>query len=387
MTLIDLKPVRRCGKCFHLIPAVMKNCPYCHGEVKAKPSAPCEESPDDTMNFEMKPISPETKKRILMGIAAIAVLVVGCFIWQYIANAMVLNKSILEPLDESVVISKQKDNPEFGRFYSEVSELREYIKSDEDKEKYKDISYNDFLSFYNSYSSSVYCDEIKQKAQDTYENDMLAPMNPRVDSIKTHWAQFVEEHDVNKYIAVEIKKSINMDYPIFYFIVRYPKTKLSDCSATLHYYDRWGTENIYQMSLKDLLDHNSMENPYHLNWQDSYYWNNNEMTLQINSVTLEKNGKTITADEMEQVPSVVLSFFENETEYNKHALICELIDANFPSREEFVLNAVRDNLKEKDNTLFELIERVEQAAGHPIIQRGFGSYDDAWTDTEIPEVY
>jgi hypothetical protein len=114
------------------------------------------------MNLEMKSLSPKTKKQLLMGGAAIAVLVIGILTWQYIANSMVLSKSILEPLDESAVISKQKDNPEFGRFYSEVSELREYIKSDEDKEKYKDISYEDFLSYYNSYSSSVYCDEIRQ---------------------------------------------------------------------------------------------------------------------------------------------------------------------------------------------------------------------------------
>ena len=374
MKLIDLKPVRRCGKCFHLIPAAMKSCPYCHGDVKFKPSVSTEATQDDAMNFEMKPLSPKTKKLLLTGIVAIAVLVIGVLTWQYIANSMVLSKSILEPLDESAVISKQKDNPEFGRFYSEVSTLRDYIKSDEDKEKYKDITYEEFLSYYNSYSSSVYCDDIKQKAQETYEHDMLAPMNPRIDSVKTYWAQFVEEHDINKYITVDIKTGVSLDYPIFYFIVRYPKDKLSDCSATLHYYDRWGAEDTFHMSLKDLLEHNSTDNSYNLNWQDPQYWNNHELTLQINSVTLEKSGKTITADEIEQVPSVVTSFLENDSEYNKQALICELIDSNFPSREEFALNAVRDNLKEKNATLFELIERVEQAAGHPIVQRGFSSY-------------
>ena len=375
MTLIDLKPVRRCGKCFHLIPAVMKNCPYCHGDIKAKPSASTKAPVDDDMDFEMKPLSPKTKKQLLMGFAAIAVLVIGGLIWQYIANSMMLSKSILEPLEESTVISKQKDDPEFGRFYSEVSELRNYIKSDEDKEKYKDISYEDFVSYYNSYSSSVYCDEIKQKAQETYKHDMLAPINPRIDSVKTYWAQYVEEHDINKYITVDIKTGTNyFGYPIFYFIVRYPKEKLSDCSATLHYSDYWGSECTYNMNLKDLLDHNSENNPYNFNWQDSHYWNNHEMTLQINSVTLAKSGKTITADEIEQVPAVVTSFLENDSENNKQALIRELIDANFPSREEFVLNTIRDNLKEKNTTLFELIERVEQAAGHPIIQRGFSSY-------------
>ena len=375
MTLIDLKPVRRCGKCFHLIPTAMKSCPYCHGDVKFRPSVSTEVSQDDTMNFKMKPLSPKTKKQLLMGVAAIAVLVIGVLTWQYIANSMVLGKSILEPLDESVVISKQKDNPEFGRFYREVSELREYIKSDEDKEKYKGISYEDFLSYYNSYSSSVYCDEIKQKAQETYEQDVLAPMNPRIDSVKTYWTQFIEEHDINKYITVDIKTGVNVyDYPIFYFIVRYPKVKLSDCSATLHFPDRWGSENTYHMSLNDLLEHNSTDKSYNLNWQDPYYWNNYEVTLQINSVTLENSGKTITADEIEQVPGVVMSFLDNDSEYNKLALIRELIDAKFPSREDFSMNAVLDNLKDKNTTLFELIERVEQAAGHPIVQRGFNSY-------------
>jgi len=375
MTLIDLKPVRRCGKCFHLIPAAMKNCPYCHSDFKAKPSLPTEASQDDAVNIEIKPLSPKAKKRILMGVAAIAVVVVGILIWQYIADSMVLCKSILEPLDESVVISKQKNNPDFGLFYSEVSVLREYIKSDEDKEKYKNISYEDFLSYYNSYSSPVYCDEIKQKAQETYEHDMLAPMNPRIDSVKTYWTQFIEEHDVNKYIKVDIKTGANdMDNPIFYFIVRYPKDKLSDCSMTLHYPDRWGYENTYNMSLQDLLEHNSKEKAYQFNWQDPSFWDSHEVTLTTNSVTIEKSGKTITADEVEQVPDIVKYFLEDDSEDNRQALICELIDSNFPSREEYALNAVRENLKEKNTTLFELIERVEKAAGYPIVQRGFSSY-------------
>lgn len=376
MTLIDLKPVRRCGKCFHLIPAVMKNCPYCHGNIKANPSPSIKVSQEnDIISFQMRPLSPKAKKRLLMGIAAIVVLVMGGFIWQYIANSIMLNKSFLEPLDDSAVISEQKDNPNFGRFYSEVSQLRNYIKSDEDKEKYKDISYKDFLSFYNSYSSSVYCEEIMQKAKETYQENILTPLNPRIDSVKTYWTQYLEEHDVKKYITIDIKTGIGAyDYPIFYFIVRYPKEKLCGCSATLHYTSFWGAEETYYLNLEDLLSHNSADNAFNFNLQDSHYWGNHEITLQINSVTLEKNGKTITADEMEQVPSAVTSYLEDDSEKNLHVLINELIDASIPSREEFALNAVRDNLREKNPTLFELIERVEQAAGHSIIQRGFYSY-------------
>ncbi len=371
MTMIDLKPVRRCGECYHLIPAEMENCPYCHGNAKYKPSSAPKAPQEEAMDFKMEPLSPQAKKRLFAGVAAIAVLVVGMMVWQYIANSMVLSKSILEPLDDTVIISKEDDHVEFRRFYDEVSELREYIKSDEDKEKYKDVSYEDFLSYYNSYSSSVYCDEIKQKALEAYENDKMAPMSSRVDSVKTYWAKFVDEHDVNKYITVDIKKDISFDYPIFYFIVRYPKDKLSGCSATLLFPDRWGSESTYNMSLQDLLEHNSKERSLNLQWQDPYYWNNNEVTLRINSVTLEKSGKTITAEEIEQVPGVVTAFLENDSENNKLTMIRELIDKDFPSREDYAMTAIQDNLKKKNALFFELIERVEQAAGHQIVQRGF----------------
>lgn len=375
MTLIDLKPVRRCGECFHLIPADMKNCPYCRGDVKAKPSAPQETPKDDGMKFEMKPLSPEAKKRLLKGLAAIAAVVVVVLLWQFIANAMVLNKSILEPLDESVVASKTEENFEFNRFYYEVSELREYIKSDEDKEKYEDISYKDFLAYYNSYSSSVYCNEVKQKASESYDQEMMAPMQTRIDSVKTYWTKYIDEHDVNKYITLNTKTGINSeDNPIFYFNVQFPKGKLSACSATLLYRNYWGMQSTYDMNLKDLVENNSEEKSFKFNWRDSYYWNNHEITIRINSVTLEKDGRTITADEMDNVPGIVNTFLTDDSEYNKVALVRELIDSNFPSREEYAHNAILDDLKEKNATLFELINRVEQAAGHTIIQRGFDSY-------------
>ena len=372
MTLIDLKPVRRCGECYHLIPAVLKNCPYCHGDVKAKPLSAKTPNDEEAESFHISPLSPETKQRLLWGGAACALLVVAVLVWQFVANSMVLGKSILEPLDESTVISKTKDNPDFERFYNEVSELRNFIKSEEDKEKYKDVSYNDFLSYYNSYSSVVYCDEIKKNAAESYDKDLLAPMHSRIDSVKVSWTKFIEEHDVNNFINVDIKKGVNYSgYPIFYFIVRYPKEKLSDCSATLHFPDRWGYESTYNLDLQQLLDHNSADMAYNLNWEDTNYWKNNEITLQINSVRLEKSGKIITADDKEQVPEVVTAYLNDNSEYNELTLIRELLDSEFPSRDDYALKAVQDNLKKKNTKLYELIERVEMAAGHPIVQRGF----------------
>ena len=373
MTLIELKPVRRCGECFHLIPAEMKNCPYCHGDVKARSSESEETPPDEeAVEFQMKPLSPETKKRLLWGAVSCAVLVIGILVWQAIANSMVLDKSILEPLDESTVASKIEENYDFAQFYSEVSELRDYITSDEDKELYKDITYNDFLTYYNSYSSALYCDEIKQKAMEAYDKDILDPIRSRVDSVKNYWTKYLDEHDVTKYITIEIKTSTsNIGYPTFYFIVSYPKEKLSACSATLHYRDRWGFERLFDMELDDMLQHNSLDNPYNLNWEDYNYWSNNEMNIVIHSVTLANSGNVIKAEEMDQVPDIVKVYESDESEYNEVALIRQLIDPEFPSRDDYALKAVLDNLKEKNTKLYEFIERVETSAGHTIIQRGF----------------
>ena len=369
MTLIDLKPVKRCGECNHLIPANMDYCPYCHDEVKPTSDF---ETPEEEVQFERKPMSPETKKRLMMGGCGLLVIIVGALLWQFIANSLVLNKSILEPLDESVVRSQAEDNPDFYRFYQEVSQLREFIKSDEDKEKYGEISYKDFLSYYNSYSSSVYCDEIKKESEDEYEKTMMTPMKARIDSVKSYWSQYVESHDISKLINVEIKKDYLMGgYPAFWFIVKYPKDKLSNCSSDIEFRDYWGYPQTYPQSLSDLLTHNSKDQALHLNWQDSNYWRNHDISLTIHSVTIEKTGETINEGDINKVPVTVRIYLDNATESNEYSLIKETIDENFPSKEMFAHDAIVNNLKEKNELIYGLIERVENSNGYPIIQRGF----------------
>ena len=105
-------------------------------------------------------------------------------------------------LDNSTVMSQTEKDPSFSQFYSEVSRLRDYITSEEDKTKYEDITYNDFREFYNSYSSEVYCDEIKQQADGEYDEKMMTPMNARVDSVKEVWTKFIDEHAIEKYITI-----------------------------------------------------------------------------------------------------------------------------------------------------------------------------------------
>ena len=125
MTIIDLKPVRRCGKCFRLIPASMDRCPYCQGTGYMKPeqkTAAFGEQPEGESgpHFSWKDLSPKTKRYIYIGLAALAAIIAACVIWNYVAKTRALNKSIFEPLDESVVMSQAEKDMNFARFYQEV---------------------------------------------------------------------------------------------------------------------------------------------------------------------------------------------------------------------------------------------------------------------------
>lgn len=373
MTIIDLKPVRRCGHCNHLIPASMTDCPYCSQRAffHNTPNEPEEEEPA----FEMKPLSPKAKKGILFGSIALVAVIAIVFIVQTIANMFVLNKSILEPLDESTVMSQIEKDPGFSQFYSEVSQLRDYITSEEDKAKYEDITYNDFREFYDSYSSEVYCDEIKQQADAEYDEKIMTPMNARVDSVKEAWTKFIDEHSIEKYITITTHNmffgSPGSYHPAWYYIINNPG-KVADCEAdivfprfwddiTLHY----NLEQMKEMSTADNV--NYLTNEYA---SGDDYWERHEVKVNIKSITLS-DGTIITADEINQVPATVTNFMQDDNEYTRLSLIHETIDAEFPSRPDYQTQAVIGKLTEKNEHCMELIQRVESSVGYHFLTRGF----------------
>ena len=183
----------------------------------------------------------------------------------------------------------------------------------------------------------------------------------------------MEDNDVNKYVDIEVKTGEKMGYPIFYFIVKYPKEKLSGCSVELEFVDNWGYTKTHHLSLQELLQYNSEESCLNFNWQDSYYWNNHNLEVKIKSVTLEKSGKTILAQDIDNIPESVKHYLEDPSEYNEYPLIKETIDEGFPSKIEYVNNAIITKLKEKNSVIYNLIERIEETAGYPIVHRGFDS--------------
>lgn len=75
MKTITLKPVKRCGRCGHLIAAEATQCPYCEGSYERVADVPAElvEKP----RAERKPMDPATKKKLIyasIGLAGALVL-------------------------------------------------------------------------------------------------------------------------------------------------------------------------------------------------------------------------------------------------------------------------------------------------------------------------
>lgn len=100
MTIIDLKPVRRCEHCNHLIPASMADCPYCSQRAFTR-NTPTETEEEPA--FEIKPLSPKAKKGILYGCIAVVAVVAIIFIVKGIVGMISKNEPASDEIETEIV--------------------------------------------------------------------------------------------------------------------------------------------------------------------------------------------------------------------------------------------------------------------------------------------
>ena len=385
MTIIDLKPVKRCANCFRLIPTSMERCPYCQGTGYLKPEQRAltfgqQQEEEPHIHFSWNDLSPIAKRYIYIGLAALAAIIMACVIWSNVAKTRALNKSIFETLDESVVESQTEKDQNFAKFYKEVRELTGYITSDEDQEAFKDISYNDFFDFYNCYSSQVYCNDIKEKSEAEYGKKIMDPMKTKVDSVKAYWDKYVNEHDISNYITVKAITTFAEDWggdnhPAWFYTVKVMKGNVKDCNAKVEFKDNSPfaepiTDNV---NLAILKERNSKEKCTYLTNQYAYgddYWDSRSVEVTIQDITLN-NGNVIKLSDIENVPPSVTAYLADSSEDNTCHLIVETIDNQFPFKAKYTYDAIIAQLKEKNPKCFELVEKVEKATKKEIISKGF----------------
>lgn len=371
--LIDLKPVRRCGKCQRLIPADRTRCPYCSGEFVGIPhGVPRTCHPETSEPKERKPMSPETKKKMMIGAGVAAVAIIVLIVVNMIQGMYRLDKSILEPLDPNDVAAIIKDDPQFRKVYELTNTIREQVRTPEDKAKYGEITYKRLRDYMNYFGNKMYTDEQIEVFRKNYESEIHEPVKPKVDELVKKWQKFVEENDVNKYLEIQVQTSYTTDgwgtsHPAWYFVIKTPKGKLADCDVTVECknpeqgYESYGTSTQHFGSLEELQEQVGRDNQkYWVNVTNSDFWNEYQMIPTINSVTLA-NGKVITADAANEVPETVKAYLDNKNADTEFAMIKELIDKTYPSENEYAAKQLEKKLQELDPLCYELLTKVSRA--------------------------
>jgi len=384
MKTLDFKPVKRCGRCNHLISQRLTECPYCKGKsfLTHKNQIVAEEPVNLTMpKMELT----ARQKKIGVGLLALAAVIFGIVsLTQYILDSRALNKSILEPLSESVLEKQAQKDEHFSSFYDQVSTIREALKTPEDQKKYESVTYKQLKEFLIYYSDNFYCEKVEKDARKQFDETVLAPLQPQINGLKEKWEKYIEDHDVSKFLTVEVIPSGFSDdwyyyYPAFYFKITEPKGTLKDCSVDLECYDHYDNIDSYNsitgIDLEIMKRCNSKENRRYGNMCSSNFWDNYEYRPVVRSVTL-KNGTTISEKDIENVPETVKNYIEDPNEQTQERLIVDQIDPQFKGADHYIYQIIQADLKEKDPICYELVDRVNNGSSWTSIPRGFKTISD-----------
>lgn len=130
----------------------------------------------------------------------------------------------------------------------------------------------------------------------------------------------------------------------------------------------------FNTNLSDLLNCNSQANAFYwrYSWRDGF-WNDYEMHMVINSVTLA-NGKTIKADAANEVPEPIKEYIDTKDKEVEFAIIKDFIDENYPSENEYAMNKLSEKLKDLDPLCYELLTKVSNASGKMIMLNSFDDF-------------
>lgn len=379
MNLIDLKYVRRCDKCCHLIPEDAQECPYCQGSVsidrqaRMLPEEPVEEVPRE-------PMSEETKKKLkIAGVAAVALIVLALGV-NYVMGLYRLDKPITEPLTAEEISSETEKEPEFAAMYQQIEGMRSQIQDTEEKNTFGKITYKQMIDFLKLYSSTEYCNKIYQKADEEYEEVHHKPALVKVEETKKKWKDFVENHTPENFINITVGNRYEQSgyyyYPGFFFKVTFPKGEIQDCRVHYGLYNKSGEYYHYNAEadgdLQALLER-SETNGYR--WNNAYSYSQDifdswETRCEIRSVT-RSDGTVIQKSDLDEVPATVQEYLDNATPETEFALIRDQIDKSYPSKDKVRSDFVLKKLSSEDELCCKLAELTNNAKGTELVHRGW----------------
>lgn len=369
MTMIDFKPVKRCSKCHRLIRADFDSCPYCSSDDFSLPTSEPIEAPVQAAPSLDLTMSPQVKKGLR--ITAI-VAVVGCLLYfgyGYVANFFILDKSITEELSASNVEYLTKDDPEFADKYRVIEEVRNELLSDGETEKYKSITYKDFLAYLDTYTDATTCEEYAEEASANYETTCHEPVISKVAEIKAEWETYIKEHDLAHYIKIVPHDRYERDgyyyYPGFYFDLTFPNGPIEDCYVEYGLWNKdygyWHSSATSNANLSALRER-CRDNQYRWSYVSSYSQDIlDDWTTKVEIISVTKaDGTIIRSSDANNVPYEVKAYIEDPSEDNEVALVRALIDEQYPDKKQFVADAVEKRLEQENPKCFALIKKLER---------------------------
>ena len=402
MTLIDLKPVRRCTTCGHLVPASHHACPYCSGQqfaVDERPAAPvCEQQQVPAPQTPRAPREPMSRglKIGLIAAGAVAVLaivaVVGIKMYSF---NHILEKSIFEPLTQDEVAKLAEDDSDFREFYSQCVTVREELRTPEDREKFGTVTYKEMREFMNYFGNDVWLNEQRTKAAEAYETDVHQKIKPQLDSVVNKWQTYIDEHQIDKCIQVAVHTTYSSDgyytHPGFYFTTNVLNSNIQEVDAYLEtkYKDSEMTDMENKISLSDLQKYASEDHKAY--WTHNYssdFWDYRTCELSIRSITLT-DGTVIDETGPNNVPQEISTYLDNKTEQTELAVIRTFIQTNYPSVADYQKDFINKHLKELDPLCFEMMNKVEKygsASSTPSYSTTSSSYSTGEAE-ELDEEY
>ena len=320
-----------------------------------------------TAMFDMPPITYAEKLTAIIAVAAAAVVALGVAVTLFVITNVMFNKPITEKLPDNQVVRLSYKYKHFLPMYGQVRLTYEFG-SEEDLDKYKEVTYKRLYTFYSDYyENEEFKNNIKETAKINYETEIHIPALAKVKEEVAKWEQFKVDHDVNTYLIIdshlgietEKKGKKEYDRPSYFFTIEMPRGDIKDASVTYRPKSDEGKFSPAIASITTNLEGLTRYTEYAPAMYKSAkpeLWDNYSLSTTINSVTF-MDGTVIRPSDIRQIPRQITAYNENPTEKNELAVIYKFVDNNYPTVDEYADACVEKELEEKDALCYSFLNK------------------------------
>lgn len=334
---IYIGKAKRCSDCNRIISVSADRCPYCSGAsfalvAKSSPVA------------ERKPMTKETRKKLLIGASSVLGLAALVFLIVFIVDSNKINRSINEPLDMEYAYKQEEKMPGFSDMCAELNTARTFAEFPEG------VTYKALYEYLNEYyDNESYISGLADEADVRHDREFRMPYVGNVKSELVKWQRYVEEHDIDRYLKVsvytgyeEASSYYGYEYhPKWYYKLSMPNGYIKNCEVMVvcDY-----NNNRKYLSLSELQKLNGDTYTYFPGVDDYEFWDRYDVSATVLSVTLNNDTKIRKGDEG-NVPADYANYFSSPSLRNEELIIINNFNSGYKSKSDYITEKVKENLE------------------------------------------